>query len=170
MPFILPTEEAVLPLGFLACVLDFVLGSPLVAFAVVLLVWRPIILVRLLLVVLGRLLILLGVDIENLLVRASRRLVLTSAIPRRMLSVLGSSLLLELVLLFHSFVKVVVRPAVFLKLVVEFFYGRRFLPSQFSGEGSNAKALDGYLNCYFFEYIGCSCFELHESLIIMLKP
>jgi len=72
VPFILPTEEAVLPLGFLACVLDFVLGSPLVAFAVVLLVWRPIILVRLLLVVLGRLLILLGVDIENLFVRASR--------------------------------------------------------------------------------------------------
>jgi hypothetical protein len=82
---------------------------------------------------------------------------------------LGSSLLLELVLLFHSFVKVVVRPAAFLKLVVEFFYGRRFLPSQLSDEGSNAKALDGCLNCYFFKYIGCSFFELHESLLIMLK-
>jgi hypothetical protein len=82
---------------------------------------------------------------------------------------LGSSLLLELVLLFHSFVKVVVSLAAFLKLVVEFFYGRRFLPSQLSSEGSNAKALDGCLNFYFFKYIGCSCFELHESLIIMLK-
>jgi hypothetical protein len=109
------------------------------------------------------------VDIENLLVRASQRLVLTSVIPRRMLSILGSISLLELVLLFHSFVKVVVRPAAFLKLVVEFFYGRRFLPSQLSDEGSNAKALDGCLNCYFFKYIGCSFFELHESLLIMLK-
>ena len=81
MPFILPAEEAVLPLVFLACVLVFVLGSALVASTVVLLVQRSIILVRLLLVVLGRLLILLGVDIENLLVRASRRLVLTSIIP-----------------------------------------------------------------------------------------
>jgi hypothetical protein len=60
VPFILPVEEAVLPSGFLACVLDFVPRSALVASAVVLLVLRPIILVRLLLVVLGRLLIFYG--------------------------------------------------------------------------------------------------------------
>lgn len=74
---------------------------------------------------------------------------------------------LKLIFLFHSFVKVVVRPTLLFKLTIETIDLLRLLTGQIPGGVSDAETFDGSFDCYFICHIGCSCFEVYKSLIII---